>query len=118
MLESLGYQAITAGNGRRALELVATAGSTIDLVILDLIMPDMTGWEALREFKESPSLQDIPVVIISVVAGEQAIEARDARDTSRSVAPLLPAEDAISIDTTQLTINEVVNQVLERANKL
>ena len=34
-------------------------------------MPDMTGWEALREFKEDLALQDIPVVIISVVAGEQ-----------------------------------------------
>jgi len=34
-------------------------------------MPDKTGWEALRELKADPDLQDVPVVIISVVAGEQ-----------------------------------------------
>jgi len=42
-----------------------------DLITLDLIMPEMTGWEALKEFKEAEDLQAIPVVIVSVVAGEQ-----------------------------------------------
>jgi cytidylate kinase len=55
---------------------------------------------------------------VSIARLLEAIEAGDARDTSRSVAPLQPAEDAISIDTTNLTIDEVVNQVLERANQL
>lgn len=40
------------------------------------------------------------------------ILARDARDAQRAVAPLKPAEDAVSIDTTGLTIEEVVERVL------
>ena len=40
------------------------------------------------------------------------LEARDARDSSRSVAPLKPAQDALVLDNSTLTINEAVNQVL------
>ena len=48
----------------------------------------------------------------------QDIEKRDARDTNRKDAPLIPATDAIIIDTTNLSIDEVVNDVLSRAKKL
>lgn len=41
------------------------------------------------------------------------IQARDARDTQRSVAPLKPADDAITLDTTRLTIPEVVDRLTE-----
>ncbi|GHE19699.1 (d)CMP kinase [Halomonas urumqiensis] len=41
------------------------------------------------------------------------IQARDARDMQRSVAPLKPADDAITLDTTRLTIPEVVNRLTE-----
>ena len=41
------------------------------------------------------------------------IQARDARDMQRSVAPLKPAEDAITLDTTRLTIPEVVDRLTE-----
>jgi cytidylate kinase len=41
------------------------------------------------------------------------IQARDARDTQRSVAPLKPANDAITLDTTRLSIPEVVDQLTE-----
>jgi 3-phosphoshikimate 1-carboxyvinyltransferase len=40
------------------------------------------------------------------------LEARDARDSSRSVAPLKPAQDALVLDNSTLTIDEAVNQVL------
>jgi cytidylate kinase len=53
---------------------------------------------------------------VSIARLLEAIEERDARDMNRSVAPLQPAEDAITIDTTELSITEVVTQVLERVN--
>jgi cytidylate kinase len=43
------------------------------------------------------------------------IEARDQRDRSRAASPLVPAADAIEIDSTTLTIDEVVDRILERA---
>jgi CheY-like chemotaxis protein len=41
-----------------------------DLILLDLMMPGVTGWEALKELKADPELSDIPVVIVSTLAGE------------------------------------------------
>ncbi|OFE12001.1 cytidylate kinase [Pseudohongiella acticola] len=45
------------------------------------------------------------------------INARDARDSSRAVAPLRPADDAIVVDTTRMSIPEVVSQILAMVNK-
>ena len=42
------------------------------------------------------------------------IQARDERDANRTVAPLVPAEDAIEIDTTKLSIEQVCDEVMER----
>ena len=41
-----------------------------DLMTLDLIMPEMTGWEVLKKAKADPELRGVPIVVISVVANE------------------------------------------------
>lgn len=48
----------------------------------------------------------------------EAIQERDARDSSRSISPLVPAEDAIVIDSTSTPIEEVFAQVLEKVRKV
>ena len=45
----------------------------------------------------------------------EAIEERDARDQSRSAAPLVPADDALTIDSTQLSAEQVLKEVLAEA---
>jgi class 3 adenylate cyclase/CheY-like chemotaxis protein len=61
-----GYSSIaTATNGREALELLRT--KAIDLVLLDIMMPDMNGYEVLEHLKADPQLQHIPVIMISAV---------------------------------------------------
>lgn len=60
-LEKNGFKAYTAENGEKALEII---GNThIDLMILDLMMPKMDGWETLKALRESGS--DLPVLIIT-----------------------------------------------------
>ena len=51
MLENLGYRALTAGSGREALDLYEKQKGEIDLVILDIIMPDMGGSETFDRLK-------------------------------------------------------------------
>jgi CheY-like chemotaxis protein len=41
-----------------------------DLITLDLMMPGMTGWDALKALKDDDALRDVPVVVVSIVAGE------------------------------------------------
>jgi adenylate cyclase len=55
----------TAANGREALDLLQ--GKSIDLVLLDIMMPDMNGYEVLERLKADPNLRHIPVIMISAV---------------------------------------------------
>ncbi len=67
-LEEFGCRVMTAGGGEQGLALARE--HMPDLMTLDLIMPGMTGWEVLKRMKADPDLRRIPVVVVSVVAGE------------------------------------------------
>lgn len=61
-----GYENVTAVvNGREALEKLQS--SPCDLVLLDVMMPDMNGYEVLERMKANPALRDIPVIMISAL---------------------------------------------------
>jgi adenylate cyclase len=60
-----GHQVATATSGTAALELVV--GQTFDLILLDLIMPEMSGFEVLRRLKAAEHTNDIPVIVISAL---------------------------------------------------
>ncbi|HUO33315.1 MAG TPA: response regulator, partial [Bryobacteraceae bacterium] len=63
MLESEGYIAVLAGNGREALE--ALARISVSAILLDLIMPEMDGFEFLVRMKEDPGSRNIPVLVLT-----------------------------------------------------
>jgi CheY-like chemotaxis protein len=69
-----GFAVLTAANGQEALELLKIEHPCV--VLLDLMMPVMNGWEFLRRRKAQPELAKIPVIVISAVldraAGAQA----------------------------------------------
>jgi CheY-like chemotaxis protein len=62
-LEKAGYQMVSAKTGREALDLAARQPP--QLIVMDIMMPDMDGLEALRELKKGEVTKDIPVVIIT-----------------------------------------------------
>jgi two-component system, cell cycle response regulator len=64
-ITKLGYQATMAENGRQALEKLQ--GEPFDLVLLDVEMPEMDGYQVLEHLKADPRLRDIPVIMISAV---------------------------------------------------
>ena len=66
VLSSRGYLVATAHNGKVALE--ALAGQRPDLILLDVMMPEMTGIELLRRLKATDEHRDIPVLMMSAVA--------------------------------------------------
>ena len=64
-LEREGYQVSSAENGRRALEMVSA--KSYDLVLLDIMMPEIDGYQVLSQMKADQALCDIPVIMISAL---------------------------------------------------
>ncbi len=64
-LQTRGYRVLAFPNGRRALD--AAAKNPPDLILLDIKMPDMDGFEVCRQLKADDTLKDIPVLFISAM---------------------------------------------------
>ena len=70
-LERLGYAVETAEDGRQALERVR--GGAFDLVLLDIMMPQIDGYQVLQQVKADPALRDIPVIMTSALDDLQSV---------------------------------------------
>ncbi|MGH7310273.1 MAG: adenylate/guanylate cyclase domain-containing protein [Candidatus Rokuibacteriota bacterium] len=64
-LEQLGHRVAFAENGRQALEALRTRPA--DLVLLDVEMPELNGYETLEALRADPKLRDVPVVMMSSI---------------------------------------------------
>ena len=57
------YEILEAENGKEALDILAKKSSSIALIILDLVMPVMDGYEFLKHFQENEAYRYIPVIV-------------------------------------------------------
>ena len=70
-----GYSVQVVENGVDALKVLETDYATIDLVLLDVMMPQMDGWETLREIRNNEKTKYLPVIMITAVNEEHKIVA-------------------------------------------
>jgi len=69
ILEDEGFDVIPAANGKQAIDfLTLNEPAGADLVILDLLMPMVSGWEVLERMSGDAKLNDIPVLVLSAAA--------------------------------------------------
>ena len=68
LLEIEGYEVISAQNGEAALRL--TGQSPPDLALLDVMMPDMDGYELCRRLRQNPKTVGIPIVMLTALVDE------------------------------------------------
>lgn len=77
-LKSRGYQALASSSAREGLAILAS-NRDIDIVLMDMMMPDMDGYEAIREIKTSSIFGSTPVIAVTAQAmqgdREKCIEA-------------------------------------------
>lgn len=66
LVEQSGHQVITARHGKEGLQLAQEQRP--DLILLDLAMPELDGWEVARELKAEPLTRDIPLIAITAYA--------------------------------------------------
>jgi signal transduction histidine kinase/CheY-like chemotaxis protein len=95
-----GYRIITAANGVEA--LAALRELRPDALLLDLLMPQMTGFELLQEKEKDPSLRDIPVIVVSSldpfsqpIVSDQLFVARGSGLSARDLLQCIQALSAV-----------------------
>jgi putative two-component system response regulator len=102
MLGERGYRVRPVPSGSLALK--AAASDPPDLVLLDISMPDMDGFEVCRRMKEDPRLRDVPVIFISALAEtEGKVKAFQCGDfigkVGRRQEPVLKVNEALQIES-------------------
>lgn len=72
-LPMFGYTVEVVTNGVDALKVLEKNSSNIDLVLLDVMMPQMDGWETLKAIRSNPETKYLPVIMITAVSEEHKI---------------------------------------------
>lgn len=71
ILEQKGFDVTTAGGGAEALKLLGDR--TFDLVLLDVMMPEVDGFTVCRKIKEDPRTKEVPVIFLTAKGGGEAL---------------------------------------------
>ena len=72
LLSRLGWETVKAENGKKALELAGQKTPT--LIMTDLMMPTMSGFELVARLKQDSVLKDVPVIIISALGASARLQ--------------------------------------------
>ena len=102
LLKRKGYNLLTAYGGDEAIAVLAT--SSPDLILLDIMMEPVDGWETLDKIKANPVTRDIPVLMFSA----KKITAEEAHDHSLNI------EDFVSKPVNPSQLMESIQQVFRR----
>ena len=91
LLVSAGYEMVVAENGEEA--LAAVAKQRPDLILMDIQLPIMDGYEATRRIKADPALKDIPVIVVTsyALSGDEG-KAREAGCDAYVTKPYSPRQ--------------------------
>jgi DNA-binding response OmpR family regulator len=74
MLEMVGYEVIRATNGNECIEkLNDEAQTNPDLIVLDIMMPEISGWDVAAKIKENPKWNNIPIVFLTAKGDTMSI---------------------------------------------
>ncbi|HEY3355575.1 MAG TPA: response regulator [Polyangia bacterium] len=79
-LRRRGYEVIEAENGTRALEQARATHP--DVIVLDVLMPGMSGWEVARALRHDADLKEIPIIVLTAIG----------RTTNEATSPLFADE--------------------------
>lgn len=72
-LESMGYKVLTASDGMEVFEVLAKVG-TVDLIITDINMPNLDGFELIKSLRSNERFKDVPIIILSSLSDGKNID--------------------------------------------
>jgi CheY-like chemotaxis protein len=71
LLEAFGYRVVEAVNGRQAIDLALTCDP--DLILMDIMMPELDGFEATRELRRHALTAQTPIIAVTAMEGAQQL---------------------------------------------
>ena len=102
ILGSQGYEAVMARNGREGLDAVRR--QRFDVILLDLMLPEVDGFEVLRQLQGDPDLANVPVIITSARA----------RPTTKEQAAKLGADFYLTKPYRKAELLDVIKSLIGR----
>ena len=135
LLTQIGYQALNAYAGQEALDRLASPeGAAVDLVLLDVMLPDMRGTEVVKRIKASPATAHLPVIMVTGLdqpadktrglelgADDYVTKPFDAKELAARVAAMLRlrrAERELRVRNRALAALNAVAETIGRAVEL
>src|SRR6266540_3227577 len=116
LLTVKGYAVVTAESGRQA--LAQLEAERPDLVLLDVVMPEMSGYEVCRKIRENPTTQILPVVMVTALdTAEERIKGLDAGADDFLIKPINRAELLARVKSL-LRIKELHDTIQAQASEL
>jgi CheY-like chemotaxis protein len=74
ILQREGYDVVGACNGVEALDLLRSDSATPDLMLLDVMMPEMDGITLLQELRDEPQYKELPVILLTALSDENRMK--------------------------------------------
>ena len=102
MLSQYTFEIRTASNGQAALDAIAE--KKVDLVLLDLMMPVMDGFEVIRRLRAADETKDLPIIILSALNSEQDISKGFQLGANDFINKPIILEKLINSVTTQINL--------------
>ena len=106
ILKRKGFNPVPAHGGDECLEILKTV--TPDLILLDIMMEPMDGWETLNHLKENPATKDIPVLMFSA----KKISCEEAQEHRMSI------EDFVSKPVNPVKLMESIQRIFNRRSSV
>lgn len=72
-LPMYGYDITVAKDGLEALKIISKENSHFDLILLDVMMPNMDGWDTLKAIRKNKDTETIPVIMLTAVSEDQKV---------------------------------------------
>lgn len=115
-LEGRNYHLLVAKNGEAALSIASKTSP--DLILLDIMMPDMDGYEVCRRLKADPATQGIPVIFLSALGEtKDKVHGLDLGAVDYITKPFQP-EEVITRVNTHLTVHRLKKEISNKNKEL
>jgi Response regulator containing a CheY-like receiver domain and a GGDEF domain len=108
MLSRFNFTLRTASNGQQALD--AVAAQKPDLILLDLMMPGIDGFEVIRRLRENPDTADIQIIILSALNSNEDVVKGFSMGANDFIMKPIIMEKLLSCVVTQMQLVEAKNR--------